>query len=291
MLLLTLAWAFAFTRIYNRTETRVAASHWIFQNVPGPVNLEGAQDHAWKQLVPLNGQVTVRPGSPYQTWFRSVAAGRARLDPAAAFVVVARTAENNNLRLRASIFTPDAPDDSPLVVSEIPLPASATFDNLPMRVGGLPSLLAGQRYGLKLELLSDAAVQSGVTPDELGAFIQVDGQVSLSLYARATSMQYQPQGAAGAVIRLPEGGMLRQVRLPAGVTVPAGTVYMLDAQSSDQQTAAASISGAQTGVPDENGLASASPGTRERAAPRPAAGRRTGGQLPGGVYPAGRRAG
>ncbi len=34
----TLAWAFAFTRIYTREHTRVQASRWIFQNVPGPLN-------------------------------------------------------------------------------------------------------------------------------------------------------------------------------------------------------------------------------------------------------------
>ena len=102
VLLLTLAWAFAFTRMYNRTETRVAASHWIFQNVPGPVNLEGAQDgKPWKQLVPLNGQVTVRPGSPYQTWFDLSQLGVLASIQLPRSVVVARTAENNNLRLRA----------------------------------------------------------------------------------------------------------------------------------------------------------------------------------------------
>lgn len=35
----TFAWAFAFTRIYTRPVTRVAASEWIYANVPGPINL------------------------------------------------------------------------------------------------------------------------------------------------------------------------------------------------------------------------------------------------------------
>lgn len=39
VLVATFAWAFAFTRIYTRPVTRVAASEWIYANVPGPINL------------------------------------------------------------------------------------------------------------------------------------------------------------------------------------------------------------------------------------------------------------
>ena len=39
VLLSTLAYAFAFTRIYTRPVTRIDASEWIYQNIPGPINL------------------------------------------------------------------------------------------------------------------------------------------------------------------------------------------------------------------------------------------------------------
>jgi len=35
----TLAWAWGFTGIYRVENTRIQATHWIYQNVPGPVNL------------------------------------------------------------------------------------------------------------------------------------------------------------------------------------------------------------------------------------------------------------
>lgn len=35
----TALWAFAFTRIYTQPHTRVAATDWIYANIPGPVNL------------------------------------------------------------------------------------------------------------------------------------------------------------------------------------------------------------------------------------------------------------
>ena len=39
VLIATAAWAYAFHTIYVRDETRMAASRWIYQNVPGPINI------------------------------------------------------------------------------------------------------------------------------------------------------------------------------------------------------------------------------------------------------------
>ncbi len=39
-LILTTVWAFAFHSIYLRAEPRMAASRWIFENAPGPINLQ-----------------------------------------------------------------------------------------------------------------------------------------------------------------------------------------------------------------------------------------------------------
>lgn len=68
VLIATLAWAFAFTRIYERPMTRVDATRWIYQNVPGPINLhilttEGTDSHPLSYptdsiLTPAKGYVT-----------------------------------------------------------------------------------------------------------------------------------------------------------------------------------------------------------------------------------------
>ncbi len=64
----TYAYAAAFTRIYNRPITRVAASRWMLSNVPGPLNVivespQGSQSYP----VSVSNQQVVEPGSAANT--------------------------------------------------------------------------------------------------------------------------------------------------------------------------------------------------------------------------------
>ncbi len=76
-LLLTAAWAFAFTRIYVRPEVRVAASNWIFQNIPGPIDLyiQTADGNVYHQPLPFQDGRTITAEAPYTLGFTAQAGG------------------------------------------------------------------------------------------------------------------------------------------------------------------------------------------------------------------------
>ncbi len=67
VLALTAVWAFAFLSIYTRDETRIAASKWIFQNVPAPINARIYSDGGmYSQPMSFSGgQIT--PEAPFTT--------------------------------------------------------------------------------------------------------------------------------------------------------------------------------------------------------------------------------
>jgi YYY domain-containing protein len=76
VLLATFAWALAFSLIYARPITRVAASDWIFQNIPGPINLHiQAQSGLVNQPLSVPYGYTIQAGSPYQMSFTANASG------------------------------------------------------------------------------------------------------------------------------------------------------------------------------------------------------------------------
>jgi YYY domain-containing protein len=72
----SLAWAFAFTRIYTRPVSRLAASEWILQNLPGPINLEldTGEDVVNVPLAYRAGML-VEADKPYQIRFTAQASG------------------------------------------------------------------------------------------------------------------------------------------------------------------------------------------------------------------------
>ncbi|HSG42671.1 MAG TPA: DUF2298 domain-containing protein [Anaerolineales bacterium] len=71
VVILTAIWAFAFHSTYLRDEPRIAASRWIYQNVPGPINVQIQKlgDATYNQPLSFPAGGFVQAGTPYDTTF------------------------------------------------------------------------------------------------------------------------------------------------------------------------------------------------------------------------------
>jgi YYY domain-containing protein len=78
VLVATFAWAFAFTRIYTRDHSRVQATRWIFQNVPGPYNLkiQQADGTVYTQPMSMPTGLVLNQAAPYDVQFAAFASGK-----------------------------------------------------------------------------------------------------------------------------------------------------------------------------------------------------------------------
>ncbi|HSL31974.1 MAG TPA: DUF2298 domain-containing protein [Anaerolineales bacterium] len=154
VLLLTAGWAFAFHSIYLRPEPRMAASRWIYQNIPGPINLriDTNTNGTYNQPLPFPNGVYIQPASPYQTSFTAHSDGlleevflahvTALPEPSASQLYITVWQDVNAPQPLASTFTTPTQGESPSTLAQI-----ASFDQAPV-------LLSNQIYFLKFELVS-----------------------------------------------------------------------------------------------------------------------------------------
>jgi YYY domain-containing protein len=76
VLLVTAGYALGFSSIYSRPITRLEASRWIFQNIPGPINLQIQTDgRIYNQPLPYPSNYVIFPNLPYASSFTAKESG------------------------------------------------------------------------------------------------------------------------------------------------------------------------------------------------------------------------
>lgn len=159
---LTAMWAFAFLNIYLQPEPRMAASRWIFQNAPGPVNLriQTGTDEIYNQPLPIPGGTLISPGIPNSLTFTARKSGKltgVRFGHALDF-------SNPPAAVLVRLYTPLTPD-TPLAQASAEVDASAIMDPRGPSVDFLfekaIDIFEGQSYSLQIETLGTGLTISG----------------------------------------------------------------------------------------------------------------------------------
>ncbi|MBI1792582.1 MAG: glycosyltransferase family 39 protein [Chloroflexi bacterium] len=119
VLALTLGWAYAFTRIYTRPVTRLAATRWIYQNVPGPINLriKTADGTIYQQPLTFPAGGSIQNTAPYILSFTANASGTLT-DVFFPHVTAVGAAAPQTLSASLSL-QPNAPPDQTLATSTL----------------------------------------------------------------------------------------------------------------------------------------------------------------------------
>ena len=187
VLALTAAWAFAFHSIYVRDEPRVAASRWIYQNVPGPINIQiqTGEDGTYNQPLPFPAEGTIDANAPYTFYFSPRQAGQITgiLLPHVSNQVPASEASIASLELILS-ETPNPTPEQILAQASAPVDPSSTSDPRGVPVEFIfeepVQVSVGTSYSISIQALGGvftlhAASVANETDYDYGLPMRVDG--------------------------------------------------------------------------------------------------------------------
>ena len=171
VLLGTLGWAYAFTRIYTRPVTRVAATQWIYQNVPGPVNLQIKTDSGVvNQPLPYEYEETLSSQQPYLLAFHLSAGGSLAQVSLSQVAQLSQTDGAGEKALTVSLLA----DSNGQPIAQGALSASFKPEGNPsgqtvsVPLSPAVTIQAGQTYWLRIE------VSGGQDPLQLSGPIMLD---------------------------------------------------------------------------------------------------------------------
>jgi YYY domain-containing protein len=150
----TFIWAFMFSTIYEQPITRIEASRWIYDNVPGPINLMVRQNENLNQeIVSFPYDLILSKDSPYTTTFSLEENGTLE-EIRFARVLQQQHIEQINEKINVSIFDIDG---SEILLGSVEVVGPFKFENAGM-VGGYSAqfdppinLVANHGYKIVLE--------------------------------------------------------------------------------------------------------------------------------------------
>jgi YYY domain-containing protein len=196
VVVLTAMWAFAFHSIYTRDEPRIAASRWIYQNVPGPINVQiQTSDSTYNQLVPFQPGGYIRAGQPYDTTFTAQRDG----------IVESITLEHAISNLASTsvihLILSDTPNPTPgRALAAVSLTADFSSNNDPrgdshsLVLDNPVQITKGNQYYLRFEIDSGALFISGAsisneTDYDYGLPFRLDGYDAFGGIYRGLNLQ------------------------------------------------------------------------------------------------------
>ena len=178
VLVLTAMWAFAFTRIYTVDHSRVQATRWILQNLPGPINLDVTTPEGETKVQPLPFQhgFPINLDFPSETWLTSFNTGK--LEQITFAKVEDLAAEPGSL-MQLSLFEADGYPDKPALANGELLLKEQFSDNASIVLNAPVQLVKDKQYVIRittdgnLTLRGAALVQESSWDD--GLPLRMDG--------------------------------------------------------------------------------------------------------------------
>jgi len=151
----TAVYAYAFSRIYVRPETRIAASTWIYQNIPGPINLrvQTADGKTYNQPLPFSTDAVIQSDFPFQMVFVS------QSDGVLASILLGHVADSSTSgvqTLRVIISTASDPQPQQVltnlaVTADFTPTSDSRGDPVTLTLDNPISILRGVAYYLKIQ--------------------------------------------------------------------------------------------------------------------------------------------
>ncbi len=215
VVLTTAGWAFAFTRIYTRDHTRVAASRWIYQNIPGALTLEiDTGEGIFHQPLPYRGGDTFDTFAPFSMPFYGISEGTLNQIQFPHILDELNAASYETLLL--SVYAADDPETilGSAMVSDTFLPPEGNWLGAPFDFvfDATVPMSEGVLYYLRLEILEgDTTLKLSGSP--LLTITTQDGMVLTQPLHRI--QQGVREGFSYLMnIQIPESGIIEEVHVP-----------------------------------------------------------------------------